>query len=322
MNSPVFCTIVTPDYYPAARAQFESLKQFDSTVTYHVFISSGEKLPSDGPGSITAGIELHSISEVCSSGIGKQIREKYEKDSGSRFRWAMKPVILKYLLLELKIPRVVYIDWDIFFYSDYSFLFDYLLTDSVVLTPQWNAMRTRYNLATLVNAYNAGFVGVNQSAIGLMDWWAGECLFKCEVDFLEGYYVDQSYLHYFHMHDGITVKVVRHRGCNVADWNRERCRRTLVNGEVLINEQYPVVFVHYTYVTIAMILNGRDGLLRPHFDRFNELVGKFNNGKKLIDFPAYRKLINPPGYLQRLFDTLSEKIRWKKRWHAFIRGIG
>ena len=315
----VFTTIITADYVALARVQFESLRRFDPEVVLYVFISTDSVAPETSR-DLPAGMIAVAMGDLCVSGVGQRIREKYWKEERSVFRWAMKPVVMRYVLEQYREQKVIYIDWDIYFYNDYRFLFRKMEEVSVLITAQWNPMRTKYNLATMVNMYNAGFVGMTSAAIPLLEWWAEECLFKCKVDILNGYFVDQSYFHHFHLHEGVTVEVIKHKGCNVADWSRLTCSRTLVDGEVLIAEKYPVIFVHFSSTTVTSILSGRDPLLRGHLDEYEEQVRKYTGVNSILDISAFRHSAPRTG-LKGLRVRIRDKVRLKARIRGFIKGV-
>lgn len=71
--------------------------------------------------------------------------------------------------------------------------------------------------------------------------------------------------------------MLRHRGCNVAGWNVQDSRRTLgPDGSILINDVWPLVFVHFNRFTIRAILNGTDPLLSPLLKVYEEVLRSFN----------------------------------------------
>ena len=87
------------------------------------------------------------------------------------------------------------------------------------------------------------------------------CEYACEKDREKGLFDDQIYLNILPVYFE-NVGIIRHRGCNVANWNQVECRRTIQNdGTVLINGLYPVIFIHFTASTIKGILNGSDSAL-------------------------------------------------------------
>ncbi len=159
---------------------------------------------------------------------------KYSSLYHDAFRWSMKPVFMKYLLDSNHVKKLIYIDSDIHFFNDYNFLFDYLDSCNILLTPHWQSsdpLKDESNFKCLLTSgfYNAGFIGVNKKAIEALNWWAEVCLYNCEIKPETGNFVDQTYLDFFHyLFDGI--KIIKHKGCNVANWNQVECKRTSTLG--------------------------------------------------------------------------------------------
>jgi hypothetical protein len=169
---------------------------------------------------------------------------------------------------------VIYVDSDIYFYQDFNFLFDELDHASILLTPHWrNAYplldeKGFYSLFT-DGIFNAGFIGADKGSEEALTWWAEACHFKMGSHRELGIQDDQRYLDIFPVRfDG--VKIIKHKGCNVSGYNKIECKRQLVNGEVLINGVYPIIFIHYNKDFIAEILKGYDDLLLPYFKIFKE----------------------------------------------------
>ncbi|HKR07038.1 MAG TPA: hypothetical protein VJY62_20540 [Bacteroidia bacterium] len=288
MSKNTFCTIITADYFSYASVLYESLKSnCDDKVVLYVFISS----PREDVNNIaknSEGIKYLFVDDLCISGIGKKIKDKYLLVYIDGFRWSMKPVLINYLIQHRGYEKVIYVDWDIFFFSKYKFLFDMLDNANVLLTPHWRSSDPYVdpsNFQELYNRglYNAGFVAANRDAVLVMDWWAKACEYVCVKEPSKGYFVDQTHLNLFHiMFEGI--KVVRHRGCNVAKWNQFECKRIKKdNGEVLINGEYPIVFIHFTPSTIRGILNGTDKLLFPYLKQYADTIKKYLPGIDIID---------------------------------------
>lgn len=296
-----FCTIVTADYLGYAQAIYESLKRVKSTAHFHVLVVGGP-----------AGTDLDkSIIIDGLPGLKEQFPaayadiQKYEPDAGSNFRWALKPLYLKYLLTKSGYDKAIFIDPDTFFYEAPQFLFDELDASEVILTPHWRSKdpkhdRANFDLLFTGGLYNAGFFGCGRNSADILDWWLSACAYRMEK--AGGFYVDQAYLNLMPIYFQGRVSVLQHRGCNVSNWNRTECKRTLVDGKTMINNQYPVVFIHFTKATIAYILSGEDALLQPHLDDYLNMLRKFKTGDEFSpqkDRPAsktwtskFKKLIN------------------------------
>ena len=177
--------------------------------------------------------------------------------------------------------KIIFVDGDIFFYSDFSFIYDRLDDASVLLTPHWRSRDPHLdpsNFQDMLNQgiYNAGFIAVHERALPALDWWAKVCAYKCAIEPSKGFFGDQTYLNLMHVYfEG--VEILKHQGCNVANWNRHECQRVKSeNDEVLINGRYPVVFIHFTGSTIRGIVRGNDGLLGKYVQTYADTLKKYN----------------------------------------------
>ncbi|MGH7263946.1 MAG: hypothetical protein ACREMB_03700 [Candidatus Rokuibacteriota bacterium] len=161
-------------------------------------------------------------------------------------RWSSKPVLIESLLD--RYDSVLYFDNDIYVVDRYDFLFDDLGSSGALLTPHWRCLLPHdgceiYAANFWGGLYNAGFVGFSRRGLEPLAWWRAAC--RHYVGRRTHYYDDQRYLDvlptYFDQ-----VKVLRHRGLNVASWNRHLNVRSVRGGRVYINDVYPLVFIHFS----------------------------------------------------------------------------
>jgi hypothetical protein len=258
-----FCTIITKSHLGYAEALAKSLHAYDDEFLLYALVVDSDQRDKSRPG-----FTVLSLPEVNCELSGLLARRYLKFGKHDEFRWSMKSVLLLHLLGMEKVRKVIFVDPDIAFFNDPSFLFDLLDGNSVLLTPHWRCndpSRDPANFRMLMSEghFNAGFVAVSAGAEEALEWWARICLARCERARSEGLFVDQSYLNLLPVYFD-KVQIIRHRGCNVANWNLEMNRRELVDGEVKINGNDPVVFIHFTNSTIRGILRGEDGHLRPH----------------------------------------------------------
>ena len=278
-NSKCFCTIITANYLPYVLALNESLLQFDASIRLNVLISDKNETDS-GAVSEFPNICFFFADDICRGGISKKIKDKYQKTDMDAFRWSMKPVFMRYLILEKGFEKVIYIDCDVHFYGDWAFLFDALDRSNMLLSPHWRSSDPEKDFSNFIllytsGLYNGGFVAANQKAIDALDWWAGACEFICVKDASKGQYVDQTHLNLLPIYFD-KVEVLKHRGCNVANWNQMECRRIRgSDNKVRINGETPIVFIHFTKSTVRGILSGNDFELNEYLRKYAKRMSRY-----------------------------------------------
>lgn len=275
-NRNTFCTIITADYLPYAQALHYSLSKFNRDICLQILISDVHKedLPLK---EIDNHCILHFTEDVCKSGTAKEIFDKYHSEYHDEFRWSMKSVFLCYLIKAKEFEKVIYTDCDIFFFNDYNFLFKELDENNILLTPHWRSMNPEFDTGNFKilfseGLFNAGFVAINKDGITAMDWWAKVCLFSCAKDLFEGQYDDQAFLDVLPIYFD-KVKVLKHRGCNVAIWNKVECKRVVQkDGSILINNEFPIIFIHF----VSRVLREWDALLNGYLDQYLDALKIFS----------------------------------------------
>lgn len=302
-----FCTVISGDYGPYVDGLAGSLQEIGCDFQLFTLVVGGEV-----PEFASASVVPITVSEI-ETVRTRQLEEKYlQAGMTDQFRWSMKSVLLLYLLGERKLDKVIFVDPDIAFFSDPSFLFEALDRSMVLLTPHWRCPvpeRDPINFGILQTSglYNAGFVGVSRGAEEALNWWAEVCLYRCEVNTSEGLFVDQAYLDLLPVYfEG--VDILRHRGCNVANWNlSENRRETSDDGMILVGGD-PLVFVHFTGSTIRGILSGEDPELQPCLDRWIEWGPREEFGQRERLHPSESRPENEkPTHLHPL-RTIAQRI--------------
>lgn len=306
----VYTTIITSNYIGYALTLRESLQPYGRLLFYLLIADDGpvdkEALAKDYPD-----VRLLFINDLCREGMGKALLEKYQQSYIDGFRWSMKPVLLKYLLNQEGHDRALFLDPDLFFFSDPGFLFDALQTDDFILTPHWRArdpFRDSNNFYKLFKEgqYNAGFVGASKQAGPILDWWASACLFHCSKDPGKALYVDQAYLNLLPIYFD-RVRIIRQRGCNVAEWSRTENARKRDNGTILVGGD-PLVFMHFTQGTIETIARGDDPVLEPCLEQYEQTANRY--GIRLQKIPPPPQLSTAERLLPAFLLRPLRKIKW------------
>lgn len=196
-------------------------------------------------------LELDGINILWAEDLGIESFEKYAFTYDViEFNTNIKPAAL-HLILQTH-DSVVYLDPDIKIYSSLESVFDVLLTSSLVVTPHYNTPIIDGNkpddLELLkFGAFNLGFIGVSNcdEAFTFLNWWSDRCL---EYGFYEpqmGLGVDQKWV-------GLApcffprMKILHDVGLNVAFWNLHERKLEEVNGSWMVNEKFPLKFIHFS----------------------------------------------------------------------------
>jgi hypothetical protein len=291
-----FCTITTLSHLYKTWVWAESLNNINHNVILHILIIDSDKLDMPVPENVN-NVFLYNLHNL-NNNLADKIIDKYQSKK-DKLRWSLKSVFLKYLIENINCDKVIYTDNDIAFYNDFSFLFDELTQHSILLTPH-NYLRNPDRNQNWLEAnfkaglYNAGFIGVNKNAIDLLEWWAKCCFYRCEKNTVRGLFDDQKYLDLVPVIQPDTL-VLRHKGCNVAEWNIENCKRTSVDGSIVIDDIWQIVFIHFNKTTVQSFLGGKDELLNPYFEQYVDKLKKYR--------PQLN--INNEGYTMNLVDTIK-----------------
>jgi hypothetical protein len=104
---------------------------------------------------------------------------------------------------------------------------------------------------------------------------------------------DQKYLDLVPVMDE-NAHIVRHKGCNVAGWNTDLCKREVIGNGVLIDGRFPIVFIHFNDTTIREIVDGADAVLGDYYRKYVTLLKKHKPGLReedlLVGIPFKDKL--------------------------------
>jgi hypothetical protein len=216
---------------------------------------------------------------------------------------ALKPFVTEWILENSPESEVVcYFDSDIVVYNRLTEISASLNNAAVLLTPHILTPLPNdgkaSNEAVLLQAglYNAGFFAVNHrpQALKFLKWWKERLINKCFNDVRNGLFVDQLWLNFAPLYFD-EVHLLQHPGYNVAYWNLHERRVLLLPDKKTVNDQYPLVFFHFsgydfkTPDVISKHQNRYSYKTHPQFEKFFQLYRnevRLNNIDNLLDLPV------------------------------------
>ncbi len=315
MSNNCFCTIITYNFLPWALALYDSIKEQDKSIKLYVLVAdeSNPKIPEEF---YSSNIQLLTLEQLTHRPLAQVIMKKYEHKDKDRIRWAMKGELISLLMEQNEYNKVIYCDPDIQFFNDFSFMWKELEKHSMLITPHWLDINNFKKLHSMhrVGLFNAGFVAASKKGLPVLNWWSKVCSELCE-DIPYHFHDDQGYLDLMPIYFP-EVKIMRHKGCNVAYWNTELLTRSVKNKVAYVSDEeqtYPIIFYHFARSKFSHFLQGSDTCLFPYFERLNERLKKYGYPVDLID-KAKKQLNSPkpkPTWKQRLKETISKQVPYK-----------
>ena len=271
-KSKAVCTVITADYFHYALTLNESILAHSvDAIPFYVLDVHSKLEASVLPGPLPENVVIVHLADLLKeSEMARKLQATYAQEDRGMLRWALKSVLMEWVLERHE--TCLYLDNDLCFYDDFSFLWEALEESQILLTPHWRVIEPEFNdpvvkrnieLTYMHGLYNAGFIGVGRKALDFLRWWSRCCLSYQELRHHTGIYVDQTFLNVVPLNfEG--VRILEHRGCNVSAWNFHVCKRSRdAQGRIWINEKYPLVFTHFAWGYEQTFERGEDLLIEP-----------------------------------------------------------
>jgi hypothetical protein len=215
------------------------------------------------------------------------------KEGRSRMEYIFTstPLLMRWVVDKQAEPDsvVIYLDSDLFFFSEPARVLDALGTGSVGIIEHKYPPGLAARLAKY-GRFNVGWVGIRADRSGreCLDWWASSTLAWCFDKPEDGKYADQGYLDQFPERFAGVV-VLPSRGFNLAPWNTGGHSLALVGSDVVVDSADSLVFFHFHglrrvgnwYVSSQLVYGAqmgrvlRDRVYRPYvraLDVFDGIV--------------------------------------------------
>lgn len=170
---------------------------------------------------------------------------------------AVKPFMALYLIENYHPQTLIYADSDLFFYQRISSVEQDLINNNILLTPH---ILTPYNDDAdpkerdmlRSGIFNAGFIGmkITGETMQFLNWWADRMKTQCYYNFELGMAVDQNWLNLVPLFFSDVV-ISHNKGLNVAYWNLHERKLSINNKTVVVNNDEPLMFFHFSGYKLA-----------------------------------------------------------------------
>lgn len=142
-----------------------------------------------------------------------------------------------------EVELITYLDADLFFFSDLSPIFDEFGNNSILIIGHRFPLHLRH--LEVNGVYNVGYLSFRRDKEGLacLEWWRKKCIEWCYDRVEKGRFADQKYLDDWPV-SFANVKVLEHKGANLAPWNLNNYIVSVEFQELFIDNQ-PLIFFHF-----------------------------------------------------------------------------
>lgn len=244
-NTPYnFCVISGKEYIFKVLALYESIKKY--TDEFHLFVCCIDEVTY----SIFSKLTLENMILVRVEDLeDNRLKKVKETRQTNEYCWTLKAPLMEYLLESYSLPSIVYVDGDLFFFSNPEPIFQEWEEKSIYLCPQRDLdwVEEKYG------KFQAGLVGFKNDHYGreALKWWKEKCIEWCYKESSNNRFGDQKYL------DDLArffprVKISSHLGIDAAPWNtiyNNDFKVTKKEGRLYI-ENDPLIVFHFACLSI------------------------------------------------------------------------
>ena len=226
------------------------------------------------------------IIAVESIGIS-DFNEMFKRYNIIELNTAVKPFYFQYFFQSLSLSdKCIYLDPDIFVYHQFTELEQAFPENEIIIIPHFTIpidddKLQEENDFLNTGLYNLGFLALKKGVESgkFIDWWAMRLRTKAYINLAKGMFTDQIWINFVPLFFN-KVHIFRHPGYNLAYWNLHERRLTTGNKVVKDNQEFPLVFYHFSGFNPL-----RPEILSEYQNRFS-----FNNRDDIIElFDHYSK---------------------------------
>jgi hypothetical protein len=239
--SHTFCTYFDVNYLPRALALYESLQAHAPECPLLAMCMDEEALDKLASMNLPGLVPL-SLRDLES--FDPELTACRKNRSKVEYYWTCGAAMVRWLIAtRQELDLLWYLDADTFFYSHPAPMFQEMQGNSVGIVE--HRFAPRHAARKKFGTYNVGVNAFRRNADGLKaaEWWRTRCIEWCYDKVEVSRYADQKYLDDWPQRFS-AVRVLQHKGVNVAPWNLVNYRLSLRNEQIFVDEQ-PLIIFHF-----------------------------------------------------------------------------
>ena len=286
----IYCTYFDHNYLSRATLMIESLRRYDQSPIYVLALS-------DLCETVLRELALPNVEIVPLAKLEAAYPELVPLKQSRKvveYYFTLSPFLPHYLFTNTDAERITYIDGDLYFFSSPRPVVDSFGDAAVAITPHRFSFEYRNHL--MFGRFNVAWITYRRNAEGLdcLNTYKAECTAWCFDRVEDGKFGDQKYLDAWPGRYP-TLKIIEHRGFNLAIWNVGNYMIRVKNGAVMIDDD-PLIFYHFASTQIApdgtvrVPVSARGGrsqaVLRDQVIRPYEQMLEKERRRRLDRFPA------------------------------------
>lgn len=243
-----FCTYFDHNYLSRGIALYESLKEHCSD-QFSLYILATDDIAYDYLKEKSYdNIVVQSLKDLKAA---YPILEQLQKErTRTEFSWTLSSFSIQFFLKKFNLESVIYLDADLYFYSDPQILLAELNGESVIITP--HNYTPEYDQTNSSGRYCVQFMYFKNDEAGnkVLEWWRNECEKCCCGKAKDGKFGDQKYLDDWLSRFEGSVHEEKHMGCGIAPWNVQQFEIIKSDKEIFIKNKITgvkdkIVFYHF-----------------------------------------------------------------------------
>lgn len=173
------------------------------------------------------------------------LKVKSSKQRRYEYYWTCNPFITLKVLDEQKTDFIASADCDLMFFDSPEAIFEEMDGADALIQP--NNFSFQFEKDCLTVGYYCTSLQCfrkNNNGRNILNWWHKRCMEWCSSKFEDGKFGEQKYLDDWRLRFR-NVSEVTNIGANVAPWNIQKFDLSKLDGRVLINGKWPIIYFHF-----------------------------------------------------------------------------